>query len=265
MLGGLTGFTDRQQGDMGERMLNAVVTQSIRHLFTRCGALEVAIRCNPPSKLLQGSIDSFKMQGRDLVIRREFKAAEMSFETDTVAVDLGAVLAGKIKLRQSTQAIAHVVLTQEAINQAFEAELVKPRLQNLEEPSLTRLSGGEPVSFRDVSVTLQPQQRVTVSATTDLPNRANIPISVQTKLEIQKRKRLLFTEPEVLLDDIPHDVRPLSQLLANALVEVLNGMVDLDRFNLDGITLRLNRLETEGQSLVFSGYAQIDHFPRVQS
>ena len=263
MLGGLTGFADKKQGDMGERMLNAVATQSIRHLFTRCGDLDVAIRCSPPSKLLQGSIDSFKMRGSDLVIRREFQTLEMAFETDTVAVDLGAVLGGQIKLRQPTQAIAHIVLTQDAINQAFEAELVKPRLQNLEDPALTRLSGGEPVSFRDVSVTLQPNQQVMVLATTDLPNRSDIPIRMQATLQIQKRKRLLFAEHQVILDGIPEDVQSLSQLLTDALAEVLNNMVDLDRFNLDGITLRLNRLETSGQKLIFSGYAQIDHFPKI--
>lgn len=263
MIGGLTGFTDKKRGDMGERMLNTVATQSLRHLFTKCGDLEVEVRCSPPSKLLQGSIDSFKMRGSDLVIRREFHTAEMSFETDVVAVDLGAALGGKIKLRQPTQAIAHVVLTEDAINRAFEAELVKPRLQNLDEPALTRLSGGEPVSFRDLSLTLQPNQRVVVSATTDLPNRSDIPIRVSTTLEIQKRKRLLFSDPQVLLDDVPEDVRSLSQLLTEALVGVLNNMVDLDRFNLDGITLRLNRLETSGPKLIFSGYAQIDHFPQT--
>lgn len=39
-------------------------------------------------------------------------------------------------------------------------------------------------------------------------------------------------------------------------------MVDLDRFNLDGVKMRLNRLETQGKKLVFSGYAQIERFPR---
>lgn len=261
MLGGLTGFANNK--DMGEQMLNAVATQSIRHLFTQCGDLDVVIRCSPPSKLLQGSIDSFKMQGSDLVIRREFRTAEMSFETDAVALDLGAALGGKIKLRQPTQAIANIILTEDALNEAFEAELVKPRLQNLDEPALTSLSGGEPVSFRDVSLTLNPDQQVSVLAKTDLPNRSDIPVHLKATLEIQKRKRLFFADAQPVLDDIPEDVQPLSELLAEALIEVLNGMVDLDRFNLDGITLRLNRLETSGQKLIFSGYAQIDHFPKV--
>ena len=49
----------------------------------------------------------------------------------------------------------------------------------------------------------------------------------------------------------------------DVLVEIFNNMVDLDRFNLDGITMRINRLETEGKILDFSGYAQIERIPRV--
>ncbi|MGD1907334.1 MAG: DUF2993 domain-containing protein [Leptolyngbyaceae cyanobacterium] len=244
-------------------MLNSVATQSIRHLFTRCGDLNVEIRCSPPSKLLQGTIDSFKMRGQDLVIRREFETAEMTFETDAVALDLGALFGGNIKLKQPTQAISYVVLMEDAINRAFEAELVKPRLQNLEEPALTQLSGGDPVSFRDVSVTLQPNQRVTVKATTDLPNRADVPLQLSATLAVKKRRRLAFDDASVDLEGIPADVQPLSRLLTEALLDVLNAMVDLDRFNLDGITLRLNRLETQGKKLIFSGYAQIDHFPKA--
>ncbi|MDA0266727.1 MAG: DUF2993 domain-containing protein [Cyanobacteria bacterium] len=262
MIGGLPGFANSKQGDMGERMLNSVATQSIRHLFTRCGDLDVEIRCSPPSKLLQGTIDSFKMQGKDLVIRREFETAEMTFETDAVAIDLGALLGGNIKLKQPTQAISYVVLMEDAINRAFEAELVKPRLQNLEDPALTCLSGGDPVSFRDVSVTLLPHQQVRVSAVTDLPNRSDVPLQLKATLAVKKRRRLVFDDASVELEGIPMDVQPLSRLLTEALIEVLNAMIDLDRFNLDGITLRLNRLETQGKKLIFSGYAQIDHFPK---
>jgi hypothetical protein len=33
------------------------------------------------------------------------------------------------------------------------------------------------------------------------------------------------------------------------------------RFDLDGAIVRINRLETQGEKLIFSGYAQIEHFP----
>ncbi|HEY9616602.1 MAG TPA: DUF2993 domain-containing protein, partial [Microcoleaceae cyanobacterium] len=123
------GFTVTPPGaDFGERMLNTVASQSIRHLFTQSESVDVEIRCNPSSKLLQGSIDSFKMRGRNLVIRRDFLVEEMSFETDAVAIDFASVLKGNLRLRQPTQAIAQVALSEKGINQAFTAELVKQHL-----------------------------------------------------------------------------------------------------------------------------------------
>ncbi|MBD1866666.1 DUF2993 domain-containing protein [Leptolyngbya sp. FACHB-671] len=261
MFGGFTGLTNRPGTDMGERMLNTVASQSIRHLFTQSESVEVDIRCYPSSKLLQGSIDSFKMSGRGLTIRRQFQVEEMSFETDAVSIDVGSIMGGKIRLKQPTQAVAQVTLSEEAINRAFEADLVEKRLKNVESETLTNLSGGEAISFRAVKVQLLPDNRVQIAAKTDLPNRSDVPISMTATLTVEKRRRISFANPQFEPEAVPEDVRGLSEVLTMAFAEILDSMVDLDRFDLDGVMLRVNRLETHGKKLVFSGYAQIDHFP----
>lgn len=261
MFGGFTGFQPNAANDFGERMINSVVTQSLRRLFSRCDFIDVAVRCSPPSKLLQGSVDSFRMEGRGLVIRNEFETTEMMFETDAVAIDVGSAIGGKIRLRQPTQAIAQVVLTEDAINRAFEAELVRQHLEGVTDEALTNLSGGEPLNFRDVHITLQPDQQVIISAKTDLPNKRDVPIQLTAKITVEKRRRILFSEAEFLADDIPSELRSLSATITQGFSIILNRMVDLERFNLDGVMLRVNRLETKGNQLIFSGYAQIDHFP----
>ncbi|MDX2242057.1 MAG: DUF2993 domain-containing protein [Leptolyngbyaceae cyanobacterium bins.302] len=256
------GFTANTPGtDFGERMLNTVASQSIRHLFSECESVDVNIRCNPSSKLLQGSIDSFQMNGRNIVIRREFYVDEMSFETDAVSIDFSSVLGGKIRLRQPTQAVAQVVLTQAGINRAFTAELVKKRLQNLDAPELMQFSGGEPVSFEDVSVQLLPNNRLQVNAKVELPN-GSVPIALSTTLGVEKRRRILFQDPQFEAEKVPENLRGISELLTQQFAEILNNMVDLDRFDLDGVMMRINRLETQGDRLIFSGYAQIEHFPK---
>ncbi|MGF1570096.1 MAG: DUF2993 domain-containing protein [Nodosilinea sp.] len=261
MFGGFTGFQSNSTNDFGERMLNSVVTQSLRHLFSRSDAMEVSVRCSPASKLLQGTIDSFRMEGRGLVIRKEFEAAEMMFETDTVAIDVGAAIGGKIRLRQPTQAIAQVVLTEAAINQAFEAQLVRQHLEGVTDEAVTNLSGGEPITFRDIHISLHADQAVRISAKTDLPNRQDVPIQMTAKVAVEKRRRIIFADAEFLAEGIPDEVRSLSAALTKGFATVLNRMVDLERFNLDGVLLRVNRLETKGDQLIFSGYAQIEHFP----
>lgn len=260
MLGGFTGFKNQPGTDWGEQLLNTVASKTIRHLFTQCDSVDVAVRCYPSSKLLQGSIDSFKMSGTGLVIRREFRTEAMSFETDAVSIDFGSVVKGQLQLKQPTQAVAQVTLTETDINQSFKAELVKKRLQNLSLPALTELSGGEPVSFTDVQVELLPNNRVRILAKADLGNQL-VPISLTATLAVERRKRISFKDPKFEPDAIPEPLQGISEILTKIFAEILDNMVDLDRFNLDGVTMRINRLETQGKNLVFSGYAQIERVP----
>ena len=98
-------------------------------------------------------------------------------------------------------------------------------------------------------------------AKTDLPNQADVPISLVATLGVERRRRVTFSDPQFVRDDVPDDLQGIAEVLTQAFAKVLDDMVDLDRFDLDGVMLRINRLETQGQRLIFSGYAQIDHFP----
>jgi hypothetical protein len=260
MFGGFVGFKNNQGGDWGENLLNTVASNTIRHLFTRSESVEVSVRCQPSSKLLQGTIDSFKMSGRGLVIRRDFRTEEMSFETDAVSIDFSSVMQGKITLRQPTQAIASVKLTEADLNQSFKAELVRKRLENLTLSALTEISDGEPVSFTDIQLQLLPNNGIKLAAKATWSNRT-IPVSLRCTLIVAKRRRILFENIEFEPDSISQDLQEISQKFTIALGEILNEMVDLDRFNLDGVTMRLNRLETQGKALIFSGYAEIERVP----
>jgi len=261
MFGGLTGLTNPTDTDWGERLLNTVASKTIRHLFSQSESVDISVRCYPSSKLLQGSIDSFKMSGRRLVIRKDFWVEEMSFETDAVAIDFGRVLGGKLSLKQPTQAIAQVTLSEAGINHAFTAELVRKRLQNLSLPALTDISGGEPISFNEIQVELLPNNQLRLLAKADLNNGDSVPISLIATLVVERRRRISFKEPQFEADLVPEAQREISQTLTLALNQILDNMVDLDRFDLDGVSMRINRLETQGKQLVFSGYAQIERIP----
>lgn len=263
MFGSLTSLAGSNKADVGERLLNTAANQSIRHLFSQSESVEVDIRCQPSSKILQGSIDSFKMKGTGLVIRRAFEVERMSFETDAVALDFGSVLKGQIRLKQPTQAIAKVVLSEVGINKAFEAELVQKRLQNISTPELAEIAGDQPVSFTDVSVKLLPENQVQISTKANLPEQGLVPVNVICTLAVERRRRIAFNDPQFQDQEIPAEIEPVSRQLTQAFVQVLNNMVDLDRFDLDGARLRINRLETQDKQLIFNGYAQIERFPKT--
>ncbi|MEM6452978.1 MAG: DUF2993 domain-containing protein [Cyanobacteria bacterium P01_D01_bin.105] len=260
MLGGLLG-SQSPSSDFGENMLNSVARQAIAQLFTASEAVDVSIRCSPSSKILQGIVDSFQMKGRGLIIKKMFEAAEMEFETDAVSLDMAGLMSGKIRLKQATHAIATVTMTESGINKAFKADLVEKHLQNVDSEEVTNLSGGDPISFRDVNIELMPDRRVKILAQTDLPNRTDIPICLHATVDVERRRRVVFKDPEFDPEGIEEDVQWLSEALMPAFVGVLNKMVDLERFDLDGVSLRVNRLEVEGKNLLFNGYAEIEHFP----
>ncbi|MGK7897750.1 MAG: DUF2993 domain-containing protein [Xenococcus sp. (in: cyanobacteria)] len=260
MFGGFVGFNQNQGNDWGISLLNKVASSTIRHLFTHSDSVEVKVSCNPASKLLQGTIDSFGMSGTGLVIRKDFRTEEMSFETDAVALDFSSVLKGKIALKQPTQAIAKVKLTEADLNRSFEADLVRKRLENLSLPELVQISQGQAISFGNIQLTLLLDNRLKLSATAEWGDRS-IPISLSCSISVAKRRKIKFEEIKFEAQDIPVSERKISQQLTEALGKILNEMVDLDRFDLDGVKLRLNRLETRGKSLLFSGYAQIQHVP----
>jgi hypothetical protein len=266
MVGSFPGFPGVGT-DFGEQFINTVASQSIRRLFSSSAAVDIAIRCSPSSKLLQGNIDSVKMTGRDLVIRNQFEVSEMSFETDTIALDFRSVLQGKISLKQPTQAIAQVTLSESGINRAFQADLVKKRLfqanSNGNHPSVPAGS----LTFSDIQLSLLGGNRLEIRATANCgaseteATAVTIPIALSTSVALERRRKLVFENIQPLADSVPPEHQAASQELTQTFAEILNNMVDLERFDLDGIDLRMNRVEVQGQSLILSGYAQINHFP----
>ncbi len=261
MFGSFIGTTNDAGTDWGEQMLNTVASQSIRHLFSQSESIDLEIHCHPSSKLLQGNLDGIKMTGTGLVIRRDFPVERMSFETDMVAIDFGSILSGTLRLKQPTQAMARVELSESGINRAFGAKLVTRRLENLDWPQLMEISGGKPVSFGDVQVKLLPQNRIEIFAKAQVGDES-IPICANTQITIERRRRVLFEDAQFKDENVPEPLQDKSRSLGKAFIAALNEMVDLDRFDLDGVMMRLNRLETQGKNLIFSGYARIDRVPK---
>jgi len=162
------------------------------------------------------------------------------------------VMRGAIALKQPTQAIAQVRLTEPDIHKAFEAQLVRQRLEKLDDPRLTALSGGNPVSFGQVVLQLCGNGKIALQAQADLGDR-QVPLSMGCTLGVERRRRMRFNDVEFRKDDIPEGDRELSGKLTAVMGEILDNMVDLDRFNLDGVMLRLNRLEMRGKDGTLPG------------
>ncbi len=118
------------------------------------------------------------------------------------------------------------------------------------------------MTFTDVALQLLPQNQVQIAAQANLPLHGTVPIRVVTTLAVERRRQVRFKDPQFQAQQVPPELHSISRPLTEAFVQILDNMVDLDRFDLDGVNMRINRLETQGKQLIFSGYAQIDHFPQ---
>ncbi len=252
-----------------ENLLNLVATQAIANLFTGSDSVKVKLKCNSLSKLWCGSVDSFQMSGRGMVVNKDFRSEDIYLETDAVSLDFSEVLLGRISLKKSTQGFASIKLSSRDINRAFKGEFAKKRLKNLKIPAIEELSGGLLVSFSDVKMELFPSNRVKLFANGKLFHEngklfhESIPISMRGILALRSRRRIVFEEIEYEENQIRADLGKIVEKLSKHLANIFNKMIDLDNLELDGINLRLNRLETQEKMLLLCGYVSINHFPRT--
>jgi len=89
-----------------------------------------------------------------------------------------------------------------------------------------------------------------------------LPLTLTATLKLERRRRIRFQNLQLETDRLPLAQVPRAEKLRAVLATVLNGLIDVERWQLDGVLLRLNQMETAGSQLCFKGYAQINHFPR---
>ncbi len=254
MFNGFIDLTNSLQNDWGEQLLKAVVSQRIGDLFTYSQSVEVSIESDPASQLLQGEIDRLIMKGQGLIIHRDFSVEELSFATDRVLLDFESVLKGKIHLKQPTHAIAQVIISEADINRAFQTELVQKHIQ--------QLIHGQPISFGAIQVQILPENRLHFFAKADVPNYGQLPICLSGNVIVDRPYRLALINPQFLTNLVPESLTKMVQKLNTIFTESLNNLVRVDNLAVDGVKLLLNHVETEAEKLIFSGDAEITHFPQ---
>lgn len=246
-----------QRADAGEKLISSVATTAIRALLSGADDLQVSIYCQPVSKLLQGAIDNFTMKSKGMLIKNQFRAESVRVDTDAIALDLGAVLGGKVRLLRPTEAIASVVLLEEDINRSFEAELVTKKLQGISLAEFEELDRpGETASFTRTRIELLDDNHIRLRTQITFEQSGETgEVAFTARMGVVEQRRLVLEEP-VFEDDSPQ-ARKLGQVF----VDQFNRMMDLDKFNLDGVILRIHRLRVRNRQLIFEGRAKINHFP----
>ena len=236
-------------GQSGDRVVSKAVTAAISALFKQAEKLEAIVRAEPVAKLFQGSVDGFDFLGQGLLMYSGLRVETMEFYVQSVAIDFGAIFRGQVKLKQSTQANMRIVLTEADLNASFNTPFLIEKMQQL-------TFEGEPLRFEDVQLKvvgdrlLNLKSQVRVGQATEAT-----PVNFTTRVEVQDRRKIQFV-------DADHGDNPANLELNQALVEHLNSLLDLDKFALDGMQLRVDQLRLRNEKLTLYGIADITDFPR---
>ncbi len=242
-----------QKGDLGEQALSKAAEVALTTQLDEVENLNVDIRTDP-FKLVQGQLDSVKIEGEGLVMQKDLRAEELQVQTGNIAINPLSAAFGKIELTQPTEADAHVVLTEQDIQRAFNSEFMHDKLQNL-----------------DVNVDGKPMKIDTRQVEFGLPGENKVALKAQILLkETGETKQVSFTAvprmvaggDRISLEDVQYaDGEEVSPELTAALLKSAGELLDLRNFELEGMSLRLKGLNVQNGKLTLQAQAHVEKFP----
>ncbi|MDP8964844.1 MAG: DUF2993 domain-containing protein [Cyanobacteriota bacterium] len=243
----------QSQGDLGEQALSKAAEVALSTQLDEVENLDVDIRTDP-FKLVQGQLDSVKIQGEGLVMQKDLRAEELHIQTGNIGINPLSAAFGKIELTRPTEADAHVVLTEQDIQRAFNSEFMHDKLQNL-----------------DVNVDGKPMKIDTRQVEFRLPGEGKVALSAEILLkETGETKQVSFTAmprtsaggDRISLEDVQYaEAKEVSPELTAALLNSAGELLDLRNFELEGMSLRLKGLDVQTGKLTLQAQAHVEKFP----
>jgi hypothetical protein len=239
--------------DFGEQALSKAVEIGLSTQLDEVENLEVDIRTDP-GKLLQGELESVKIEGQGLVMQKDLRAEELEVKTNSIAINPLSAAFGKIELTRPTEADAHVVLAEQDMERAFNSEYIHDKLQNL-----------------DVNVDGQAMTIDTRQVQFRLPGDGKIALNAEILLnKTGETKQVSFTTvprmsaggEQVSLDEVQYaEGQEVSPELTAALLERAGELLNLRNFELEGMSLRLKGLDVQKGKLTLQANAYVEKFP----
>ncbi|MGC1395887.1 MAG: DUF2993 domain-containing protein [Coleofasciculaceae cyanobacterium] len=241
------------KGDLGEQALSKAAEVAMTTQLDEAEKLDVNIRTDPV-KLVQGQLDSVKIEGEGLVMKKDLRAEEVKVQTNNIAINPLTAAFGKIELTRPTEAEAQVVLTEQDLERAFNSDFIRSKLQNLE-----------------VNIEGKPTKIDTSKIEFRLPSESKIAFNAEIVIqETGETKQVAFTAvprmnagQRILLEDIQYAEGAEDSPLTAALLETAKELLDLSNFELPGMSLRLKNLEVQTGKMILQGQAHIEKFPEA--
>jgi hypothetical protein len=205
-------------------------------------------------ELAQGKVDSVSIQSKGMVMEKDLRVEDMNLQTGNVSINPLSIAFGKVELTRPTDASAQVVLLEQDINRAFNSEYIQSKMQELD----VHLEGKSvKVDIQRVDFRLLDSEKVALSATMVLRETGeNEPVAFTAKPEIgEGGQQVVLTQVEY------QDGKNLSPELTEALLERSAELLDLRNFELEGMTLKIQKLDISEGKLLLQTAAHVEQFP----
>lgn len=240
--------------DLGEQALSKAAEVGITQQLAEVEQVNVDIRTDP-LKLVQGKVDSVSVTGEGLTMKNSLRMEKLQVDTGAVAINPASAIFGKIELIQAAEADAHVTLTQEDINQAFNSDYIRDKMQNL-----TISPNGEAIAIQVENVDIQflSEGKIQLKAnvlTGETKEPQEIDAIVVPCVE-ENGQKIVFKE----VSGVEGETN--SQLTQMILKEIMT-LADLRNFELSGMSLLINDLEVQPGQMTLKATTVIEKIPQA--
>ena len=238
--------------DPGEQALSKVAEVGIANQLDKVDKLNIDIRTNP-GKLIQGEVDSVAISGRGMVMKQDLRIESIEVQTAKVSINPLSVIFGSIELDQPADANAQIVLTEDDLNRAIASDYLASKLQDLK------------LEIDEQLHTIKLQQ-----ADLQLLSAGTMSLNINFLLQESNEAKTLSASiiPKAIEDGQRIDLEILSiegqgltPELGIAILNQIKTLLDLNNFDLPGMTLWLQKFDIQAGKMIIHVKTNIQQIP----
>lgn len=235
---------------------DTVAEDAIREQLHDAEAIAIRVDATPSHQLLAGQIDRVRIAGRGLYPLSGIRIDTLDIETDPIDINFSDLRQGTLSLDHPFQALVHLTLTVEDINQALQSPTITENLRDLSLNALgeNTIAGLNRSNFINASIQIVDQNRLQFTTLIQEQNTGE-------ELDIALEFGLHLINGHQIQIQAPHFIANGEEFPPDLLVPLADGLSQEFTFrNLEqqGIILRLLRLDIEADRLDIVAFTRIE-------
>lgn len=256
----------------GVSPLGFIVDQRIEAAFreqvNEVETLKVRVDNTPSHQLLQGNIQRIRLAGEGVSLSPNLTLSTLALETDPIALDFNRLRHGNAEglqgfqdtLEEPLQIALQMSLSEDDLNQFFNSEAVKTRLEEIIQRVATQFPNGRNQNYELLSSDLEVLDNnrfafnfeTRVSRSQRREETATFNIRLESGIATRQGKQLQFLNPRLTVNN-----RPFPPGLVTALTQRISERLNLGALEQQNILARLLQLNIEEDEVKLAAFVQI--------